>query len=145
MKGLSDGQNWALHIAAAAATAAGAYAAYTYGRKVEAAVHEQPKKVFVLAVSLSFKDVGERDKWINAWLPMVEQVKANEPGTISYELCMGDTEPQKLLVYERYVDKAAYEEVHRNSEAMLKFKQATASIKAQVQGQSYYETNHGFM
>lgn len=29
------------------------------------------------------------------------QVKTNEPGTISYELCQGDQDPLKLLVYER--------------------------------------------
>ena len=29
------------------------------------------------------------------------QVRKNEPGTISYELCQGDTDPLKLLVYER--------------------------------------------
>lgn len=115
------------------------------------------------------------------------QVKANEPRTLSYELCQGDTEPLKLLVYERcapatasvggelgferkawvparraavsgcarggqrtvgldplqplsphppcsYVDKAAYEEVHKTSAAMAAFKEATSGIKATVTG-----------
>ncbi|KIY98708.1 hypothetical protein MNEG_9254 [Monoraphidium neglectum] len=102
-------------------------------------------QVFVLAVSLTFKDLEQRDKWVAAWLPMVDQVRANEPGTLSYELCIGDTEPLKALVYERYVDRAAYEDVHRTSEAMAAFKEVTSKIKMQVQGQSYVETNHGFM
>lgn len=29
------------------------------------------------------------------------QVKHNEPGTLSYELCVGDADPLKVLVYER--------------------------------------------
>lgn len=33
--------------------------------------------------------------------PCHSQVKTNEPGTISYELCQGDQDPLKLLVYER--------------------------------------------
>ena len=33
--------------------------------------------------------------------PNVDQVKANEPGTLSYELCQGDADPLKCLVYER--------------------------------------------
>jgi hypothetical protein len=33
-----------------------------------------PCQVFVLAVSLSFKDKNEKEKWIAAWQPMVEQV-----------------------------------------------------------------------
>jgi hypothetical protein len=31
-------------------------------------------QVFVLAVSLTFKDLEQRDKWVAAWLPMVDQV-----------------------------------------------------------------------
>lgn len=31
-------------------------------------------QVFVLAVSLGFKDAKDRDRWIEKWLPMVEQV-----------------------------------------------------------------------
>jgi quinol monooxygenase YgiN len=34
------------------------------------------------------------------------QVRANEPGTLSYELCIGDTEPLKALVYERWAGAA---------------------------------------
>lgn len=35
----------------------------------------------------------------------------------------------------RYVDKAAYEEVHKTSEYMQRFTQATAGIRVQVQGE----------
>lgn len=131
----------ALHAGSLAATAAALYAAYRYGRSASS----RRKNVFVLAVSLSFKDAAQRDLWIEKWLPMVEQVRRNEPGTISYELCKGDADPLKCLVYERYVDKQAYEGAHRSSEAMAEFKKQTAAVKVTVTGTSYYESNLGFM
>lgn len=53
--------------------------------------------------------------------------------------------PAPLSPARSYVDRAAYEDVHRSSAAMAAFKQATAGIRVQVVGQSYIETNRGFM
>ena len=34
-----------------------------------------PAQVFVLVVSLTFNKEAERDKWVEAWLPMVDQAR----------------------------------------------------------------------
>lgn len=44
-----------------------------------------------------------------------------------------------------YVDREAYENVHKTSAAMAAFKEATNGIKVTVTGTSYIESNIGFM
>lgn len=68
--------NRALHAGSLLVAAAGLYATYRYGRAAERKARADQKKVFVLAVSLAFKDAKQRDDWIEKWRPMVEQVGA---------------------------------------------------------------------
>lgn len=40
-------------------------------------------------------------QFIAAWKPLAEWVKANEAGTLGYEAMIADTDPLKVMVFER--------------------------------------------
>jgi quinol monooxygenase YgiN len=40
-------------------------------------------------------------QFIEAWRPLAAWVPANEPGTLAYEAMVADTDPLKVLVFER--------------------------------------------
>ncbi len=103
-------------------------------------------QVFVLAVSLEFESEAERDAWVEIWRPLAAHVARAEPDTLAFELAIADTDPRRALVFERYVDKHAFVEIHRRSEPYLAYKAATAALERppRVSGQSYFETNVGF-
>ncbi|GAB4821193.1 hypothetical protein N2152v2_008239 [Parachlorella kessleri] len=105
------------------------------------------KAAFVLAVGLSFKTVEARDEFLTIWLPLAKYVREKEPSTLSFELLVADNDPTKVLVYERYISRDAFIDIHRASEPFLAFKKAQQQLpfEMEVKGQSYYETNHGFM
>lgn len=42
-------------------------------------------------------------QFIETWRPLAQWVKANEPGTLGYEAMIADTDPLKVLVFERCV------------------------------------------
>ncbi|GBF91913.1 hypothetical protein Rsub_04637 [Raphidocelis subcapitata] len=138
---LSARDNWGLHAAAAVATLAGLWAAYNCGK----AASRRHQKVFVLSVTLAFPSEAELEAFLTVWRPLAEYVKRNEPRTLSFELCHADNDPLKIMVYERYVSKSDYTEVHRSSGPMRAFKEATAGMKFTVTGQSFYESNIGYM
>lgn len=61
-----------------------------------------PMQAFVLAVSLTFERLEDRDQFIELWrVHMAPHVKEHEPNCLSYELAIADTDPKKILVYER--------------------------------------------
>ena len=37
------------------------------------------------------------------WAPLAEYVKAQEPGTLAYEIAIADSDPLKIQVFERWV------------------------------------------
>ncbi|KAI3426081.1 hypothetical protein D9Q98_008049 [Chlorella vulgaris] len=106
-------------------------------------------KVFVLCVYLKFQAVEHRDEFIESWRPLAEWVKANELGTLAYEIMVADTDPMKVVVFERYVTKAYFNDVHRVSKPYLEFKEQQGQWRAdknvEVSGQSYFETSIGHM
>lgn len=55
----------------------------------------------MLAVGLKFRSVEEQEAFLAVWRPLAEYVRAEEPETLSFELCIADTDPTKVLVYER--------------------------------------------
>ncbi|KAL4436634.1 hypothetical protein ABPG75_003773 [Micractinium tetrahymenae] len=104
---------------------------------------------FVLCVYLKFQNEQDRNEFIAAWKPLAEWVKANEAGTLGYEAMVADTDPLKVMVFERYTSKEYFNEVHRTSQPYLAFKEQQAAWRAdhsvEVSGQSYFETNVGHM
>lgn len=55
----------------------------------------------MLAVTLKFNSLADRDAFINIWRPLAEYVQRQEPTTYSFKLLIADTDPTKVLVYER--------------------------------------------
>ena len=53
-------------------------------------------------------------------------------------------EPLRVLIYERYVDKQAYLEVHRTSAQFLQFRPALAALSPKIDGHSYFECPEGY-
>jgi quinol monooxygenase YgiN len=50
---------------------------------------------------------GKQDDAERALTDMIEYVRANEPGTVSYTLHRAVGDPTTLLMYEQYADQAA--------------------------------------
>ena len=106
------------------------------------------KQAFVLAVNLQFEHETDRDLFIQTWHRLADYVAEFEPDTLSFECSIADTNPLLCLVYERYKDRDAYLQ-HRESDEFKAFKQwidsGVLSKKPEITGQSYIETNQGFM
>ena len=51
---------------------------------------------------------GQEDALIAGIRKMIDHVKANEPGTITYVLNRSTADPTTFLVYEVYADQAAF-------------------------------------
>lgn len=58
-------------------------------------------QVFVLAVSVKFETEADRDVFIELFKPLAKHVMEAEPETLSYELAIADTDPTKVIIYER--------------------------------------------
>jgi quinol monooxygenase YgiN len=72
---------------------------------------------------------GHETTMRDALLEMIESVKREEPGTISYFVSQSIDEPQVFTTYERFVDRAAMER-HNNSAAVAKVMRVAEPILA---------------
>lgn len=103
--------------------------------------------MFVLDIHFTFKTKSDRDKFIELWRPLANHVLMHEPGTLSYELSVADSDPLRVLVFERYRTKDDYH-MHKASKPFEDFHNGLRESKiewAVKDGQSYYETGVGFM
>eukprot|EP00884_Botryococcus_braunii_P011811 jgi/Botrbrau1/20630/Bobra.113_1s0055.1 len=106
------------------------------------------RKAFVLVVEITFKSTEDLESFLELWMPFAEYVARNEPGTLAYEAARADTKPNTILIFERYVDKNAFLEVHTNS---VKYKELEGACAAKnigivsKTGQSYIEEDIGYM
>lgn len=103
--------------------------------------------VFVLDIKFTFKTAKDRDLFIDLWKPLAKHVMEKEPGTISYELSIADSEPLKVLVFERYATKDDYH-IHKNSKPFEEFhmKLRDSGITwVSKEGQSFFESGVGFV
>lgn len=70
---------------------------------------------------------GSEAAFVAEMQKMIEHVKANEPGTVTYMLYRASSDPTEFVVYENYVDQAAMA-AHSGSEAMMQFFGAAGSL-----------------
>eukprot|EP00884_Botryococcus_braunii_P011813 jgi/Botrbrau1/20632/Bobra.113_1s0057.1 len=104
------------------------------------------RKAFVLVIEITFKTMKDLEDFLELWIPLAEYVARNEPDTLAYEAAKADTKPNTLLIFERYVDKNAFLEVHKNSAMYKEFQAAVQNIGiASKTGQSYIEEDIGYM
>jgi len=101
---------------------------------------------FWLTVQVTFKRAEDVDIFKTAFAPLAAFVEKNEPRTLSYSMAQSDKDPKTVLLFERYVDKNdAYLEVHRKSAPFKVFRPQLAAMEATISGESYIESNMGFM
>ncbi len=115
------------------------------------------KRVFVLAVRLTlnpaFPCEGGKtplQTFLDAWEPLARHCQEQEPETLSYEACVGEEDPNEIIIYERYTTKSALTDVHHKSSPFLAFGKALneGALKGLVAAKSratYYESNVGYM
>lgn len=80
-----------------------------------------------------------------AFTPLTEYVTKQELATISYAYAKSDSDPKRILIFERYASKSDYLEVHKASAPFLAFRPQLAALNAQIDGHSYYEGGLGFV
>jgi quinol monooxygenase YgiN len=80
-----------------------------------------------------------------AFQPLADFVAMDEPGTISYGYAQSDSDPRRILIFERYASKSAYLDVHKASKHFLTFRPQLAALNAKIEGHSYYEGGLGFV
>lgn len=94
-------------------------------RGVRATAH---KNVFFLGVTITFVDQKSKADFIELFTPYARFVAANEPTTISYELCQSDKNDLQLFVTERYVSRDAYLNIHRKTNEFQVFREKLAQM-----------------
>lgn len=103
------------------------------------------ERSFVLLVDATFGSVEERDLALKLWQPVAEHCRNNEPETLSYEAAISDSDANRIVFVERYETKEkSYLEVHRSSDAFLKFRKQLSDMAPQISGHSYLTTDIGY-
>lgn len=105
--------------------------------------------VFSLLVTLEFSGEEFKKKFLKDIQPVAEHCKANEPGTLAYEVLLSDKDPLQVLVLERYQDKeVAYLQVHKSSTPFLEFRAKLQAMQegghVRISGHSYLDSMVGF-
>lgn len=103
---------------------------------------------FYLGVAITFPSNEDKETFIELFKPMAKYVEDYELGTLSYQLQQSDKDPLRVHVLERYKDKDYYLNVHKTSREFLAFRAELQKLfdkGAKVEGQSYIETDIGFI
>ena len=81
------------------------------------------------------------------WGVLAAHVKANEPDTLSYELCRCDQNEDEFMIVERYPSRAQLETPHQQSEEFKAFKEwwTSSGCVLEKSGMSCLETGVGYM
>ena len=87
--------------------------------------------LYMLTVHVSFPDEANRDEWLVQVDKLARSAKEDEPGCLTFSVSHDQSDPLKLLLLERYVDKAAFE-THKQTDAFKAFVKALSSIERQV-------------
>lgn len=99
---------------------------------------------FSLLVTLHFQDAVTLASFREAFRPLAQHVRNNEPDTLAYQVLQSDRDALRVLVLERYRDKEhAYLQVHKSSAPFLAFRpqlaQWEADGKVTISGHSYLD------
>lgn len=77
--------------------------------------------VLGLVVFIDLKSEESVPKFVEAFEPLVRSANHTEPLCLTYELHIASTNPRRLVVIERYADKAALTDVHEKTPAFTAF------------------------
>lgn len=139
-------------IAVGLLTTTAAIVGFLYGsfhaetaRGIEMSRPVKSRGAFVLLVNVTFKSEREKEDFVDTFSKYTKYISIYEPTTLSYELVRSDTEENRLLLIERYVNKEAYTDVHKKSLEFLNFRAKLNRMDVIIDGHSYFETNIGFV
>eukprot|EP01032_Pedospumella_encystans_P008274 gene8274-9840_t len=113
----------------------------------------QPRRLvapdgFFLGVKVIFPNEYDKMEFRTEFEKLAIYVRDHEPKTISYELLQSDKEPLQIFILERYLDKSAYLDIHKQSKEFISFRakfQKMIERGAKIDGDSYLETGVGFV
>lgn len=100
---------------------------------------------FLLLVTLDFETVDDKQTFIDLFISMAEYVKQYESTTLSYEAAENDKNSKQIMIIERYIDKNSYLNIHKKSKEFIEFRQQLSTLNVKISGNSYVESNIGFM
>ncbi|GFR40776.1 hypothetical protein Agub_g1390 [Astrephomene gubernaculifera] len=104
-------------------------------------------KVYVVLVKGKVKE-GQAALFEKCFAPLAKHVTDNELGTLSYKLSWGDSDPDSLIIFERYTSKDYLENVHWKSEPFAQFRKDLEANGVEwviKDVTKYYETGPGYM
>lgn len=76
---------------------------------------------------------GKRDEYLEHLLAHGQRCKANEPGTLKFEIVVPHNEVDTIMLYEVYADKAALD-AHLSGTSMQQMKRDSAGLQAGLKG-----------
>ncbi len=79
--------------------------------------------MYVLWVTIDVKP-EHRDAFVRAMSDHARRARANEPGTVRFDVITDEAEPNRVYFYEVYRDKAAFE-AHGKAESIATFRAET--------------------
>jgi quinol monooxygenase YgiN len=107
------------------------------------------KQAFLLSVVMKFKSIEAKEHFQVLFQPYSEYVRLNEPQTLSYVLYESDKEATQVMIFERYMNKEAYLNIHRVSKEFLSFREKLQSMVSEslveLNGHSYIESSLGYV
>lgn len=103
-------------------------------------------QVFCLYIRVKLKPEMVKE-FLERWGILAAHVKANEPDTLSYELCRSDQNEDEFMIVERYPSRAQLETPHQQSEEFKAFKEwwTSSGCVLEKSGMSCLETGVGYM
>ena len=105
--------------------------------------------VFSLLVTLEFSGEAYKAQFLKDIEPVAAYCKANEAGTLAYEVLLSDKDPLQVLLLERYQDKeVAYLQVHKSSTLFLEVRSKLQAMQegghVRISGHSYLDSGIGY-
>jgi hypothetical protein len=87
----------------AAAAVAGAGVAALAVSKWKGVSAKQQENVYVLVVKIHLRPGRTASEFMELWRPFASWVWQNEPRTLTYKASVAESNPQHIIIYERFV------------------------------------------
>ncbi len=97
--------------------------------------------MYVIIAPLQIKE-GSKEQFLEALLPNAQAAANTEPGCLRFDVIQDAGDPNRVWVYEIYVDEAAFQE-HTSSEHYLKAIEVLGQLRDEpvLQGAARGSTN----
>ena len=82
--------------------------------------------MYVVLVAFEIVE-GAVDAFMEQMVRQAEASLREEPGCLQFDVCVGETDPEQVLLYEIYADRAAFE-ANLNAPHFAAFDQAVAPL-----------------